>query len=204
MLALDVNLPCAVFVEHVVNLRCCVVVSQLLGGNNIGTIKLQPVLIQKVSASSSTTSSSSTSSSSTAGSIAPGPVTAPPPCTPHLRDTTPELCVSQPYGDGYTVYIIHGTGFAPFATITVRLVGVGVSPDHPVASPDHPVTDLQGAFNYAVDQGHRFFSGPIPPGVYQVTVTAPGGRVASVRFQVNGAANGGPAGPGPGQGGPPP
>jgi hypothetical protein len=101
------------------------------------------------------------------------------------------------------VYIIHGTGFAPFTTVTVRLAGVGVSPDAPVTSPDQPVTDLQGAFNYAVDQGHRFFSGPIPPGIYQVTVTAPDGRTARIEFQVNQAANGGPPGPPPGQGGQP-
>jgi serine/threonine protein kinase len=140
---------------------------------------------------------------STASSISPGPVASPPPCTRHQVNTTPELCVSQPYGDGHTVYIIHGTGFGQFETITVKLVGVGVSPDHPVASPDHPVTDLQGAFNYAVDQGHRFFGGPIPPGIYEVSVTAHGGRTASVKFQVNQAAAGGPPGLPPGQGGPP-
>jgi len=55
--------------------------------------------------------------------------------------TAPEICVSQPYGDGYTVYVIHGTGFPRFAPVTVELAGVGVSPDH-------PVTDLQGTFNY--------------------------------------------------------
>ena len=101
------------------------------------------------------------------------------------------------------MYIIHGTGFAQFATITVKLVGVGVSPDQPISSPDHPVTDLQGAFNYAVDQGHRFFSGPIRPGIYRVAATAPSGRSASISFQVNQAAGGGPPGPPPGQGPPP-
>ena len=89
--------------------------------------------------------------------------------------TTPELCVSQPYGDGDTVYIIHGTGFRPFTPVTVqarRRRGV---------SPDHPVTDLQGTFNYAIDQGHRFFSGPIPPGDYKVVVTASGGPAPAPR-----------------------
>ena len=37
-------------------------------------------------------------------------------------------------------------------TVTVTLVGVG-------ASPDHPVTDLEGTFNYAIDQGHRHILG---------------------------------------------
>ena len=43
----------------------------------------------------------------------------------------------------------------PFAPVTVKLVGVGVSPDHPVA-------DMQGTFNYAIDQGHYFFNGRDP------------------------------------------
>jgi hypothetical protein len=121
----------------------------------------------------------------------PVPVATPPPCTPHQPNTTPELCISQPYGDGDTVYVIHGSGYPPFAKITVKLVGVG-------ASADHPVTDLQGTFSYAVDQGHRFFGGAIPPGVYQVTATTSGGRGATVSFRVNQAQNGGlPPGPPP-------
>jgi hypothetical protein len=126
-----------------------------------------------------------------------GPVASPPPCTPHQPNTTPELCLSQPFGDGDTVYIIHGTGFVPFTTVTVQLIGVGGSPDHPVTSPDHPVTDIQGTFNYAIDQGRRFFSGPIPPGVYKLTAIAPGGHSSSASFRVNSAANGGPPGPPP-------
>jgi serine/threonine protein kinase len=134
-------------------------------------------------------STTGSTTSSTTSNITPGPVPPPPQCTVHQPGTTPELCVSQPYGDGYTVYIIHGTGFVHFETVTVRLVGVGVSPDH-------PVTDLKGSFNYAIDQGHRFFRGPIPPGVYEAVATAPGGRSATVSFRVNRAAAGGPP-PGP-------
>jgi hypothetical protein len=123
-----------------------------------------------------------------------GPVAAPPPsCTPQAPGSAPEICVSQPYGDGNTVYVIHGTGFPRFALVTVELAGVGVSPDH-------PVTDLQGTFNYAIDQGHRFFQGPIPPGTYRAVAMASGGASASASFRVNPAANGGPP---PGQGGPP-
>ena len=140
-------------------------------------------------ANKTTGSTKRSTTSTTASSIAPGPVASPPPCTPHQPGTTPELCVSQPYGDGDTVYIFHGTGFLPFVTVTVRLVGAGVSPDH-------PVTDLEGTFNYAVDQGHRFFRGPLPPGSYTVVATAPGGRSASASFRVNRAAAGGPP-PGP-------
>jgi serine/threonine protein kinase len=127
-----------------------------------------------------------------AGNTLPGPVASPPPgCTPRQPGTTPELCVSQPDGDGDTVFIIHGTGFQPFVTVMVELVGVGVSPDH-------PVTDLQGTFNYAVDQGHRFFHKAIPPGTYRVMATASGGPSASATFRVNSAAGGGPPGPPPG------
>ena len=118
---------------------------------------------------------------------------APPPCATNAPSTTPVICVSQPYGDGYTVYIIHGTGFVPHPSVTVALDGVGVSPDR-------PVTDMQGTFNYAIDQAHVFFHGPIPPGVYHVTATASSGRTATVSFTVNtGAAGGPPPGPPPGQ-----
>jgi len=47
------------------------------------------------------------------------------------------------------------------------------------------VADLQGTFNYAIDQGHRFFRGPIPPGTYSVVVTGSGGRSARASFLVN-------------------
>jgi hypothetical protein len=119
----------------------------------------------------------------------------PPSCTPHAPRTTPELCVSQPYGDGYTVYVIHGSGFQPFTQVTVKITGVGTSPDR-------PETDLQGTFNYAIDQGHLFFHGhgPIPPGTYQVVVTTPGGRSVKATFRVNAAADGQPPS---GQPGPP-
>ncbi len=140
------------------------------------------------------------SASSTTSKTALGPVVVPPPCTPHQPGTTPELCVSQPYGDGDTVFIVHGTGFQPSVAVTVDLVGVGVAPDQPVTSSDHPVTDGRGMFNYAVDQGHRFFSGPIPPGTYEVTVTASGGLSTRASFRVDPVPPG--AGP-PGQFGPP-
>ena len=126
-----------------------------------------------------------------AGTTALGPVIAPPAsCTTHPPGTTPEICVSQPYGDGDTVYVIHGSGFPSFTTITVGLTGVG-------NSPDRPMTDKQGTFNYAIDQGHRFFHGPIPPGDYRVVATGPGGLSASAVFRVNQAASGRPP-PAPG------
>jgi serine/threonine protein kinase len=154
-----------------------------------------------VSASASTSAASGSTASSPAGSIDPGPVASPPPCTTHKVGTTPELCISQPYGDGDTVYIIHGTGFKQFVSVTVQLLGVGVPPYQPVTSPDHPVTDMQGTFSYAFDQGHLFFSGPIPPGIYKLVATESDGYSVSASFQVNPAAEGPPGQP-PGQGPP--
>ena len=117
-----------------------------------------------------------------------GPVAAPPSCTQHSPGTTPVICVSQPYGDGYTDYVIHGSGFQTFTQVTLTLVGVGTSPLK-------PMTDLQGAFNYVIDQGHRFFQGPIPVGVYQVMATESGGHSATARFRVYPAHGGPPPGP---------
>lgn len=110
------------------------------------------------------------------------PGAAPPGGTPVPLSSTPQLCVSQPYGDGDTVYVIHGTGFVPFQPVTIRLAGRGVSPDRPVA-------DQQGTFNYAIDQGHLFFPGAIPPGTYTAIVTTAGGRSVSVSFSVYRAAS---------------
>ena len=140
----------------------------------------------------STAGTSSTGTARTASSTTLGPVIAPPPsCAPHQPGTTPELCISQPSGDGDTVYIVHGSGFRPSTTITVQLIGEGVPPDHLITSPDHPVTDMRGTFNYAVDQGHRFFSGPIPAGVYRVLASAPGEGSASAAFRINLPGSGG-------------
>ena len=126
-----------------------------------------------------------------------GPVASRPPCAARSPGTTPEVCVSQPYGDGDTVYIIHGSGYFPFTPVAVGLVGLGVAPAR-------PVTDLNGSFNYAIDQGHHFFTGLMPPGSYRVRVTAAGEPDASATFLVNdGALHPPPGGPG-GPGSPPP
>jgi len=109
----------------------------------------------------------------------------PPPCANQPPSGTPQVCVSQTYGDGLTVYIVHGSGYPPDRPVTISLEGVG-------PSPDRPVTDRQGTFSYAIDQGHYFFRGPIPLGRYTAVVTAPGERSASVTFQVG-------TGPPPGQ-----
>jgi hypothetical protein len=99
-------------------------------------------------------------------------------CTTPVARKTPDLCVSQPFGDSDTVFVIHGNGFAPFTPVTISLVGVG-------RSRDRPMTDLQGSFNYAIDQGHYFFRGLIPPGTYSVLVTGSGGGSATISFTVH-------------------
>jgi serine/threonine protein kinase len=114
----------------------------------------------------------------------------PPPCASQPVGSGAALCVSQAFGDGRTVYVIHGSGYAPDALVTVSLAGVG-------ASPDQPVTDQQGIFNYAIDQGHHFFPGAIPPGTYTAVVTATGERSVRVSFSVHPAGSGPPPGPPP-------
>jgi hypothetical protein len=44
--------------------------------------------------------------------------------------------------------------------------------------------DRKGTFNYAIDQGHMFFAGPIPAGQYHVLVTGAQGRRATASFSV--------------------
>ena len=94
-----------------------------------------------------------------------------------LIESAPQICVNQPFGDGYTEFVIHGVGFVPKEPVTVAVDGV--------ASPEHPTADKEGTFNYVIDQGYLFFAKPIPPGTYEVVVTAAGGISATVSFQVN-------------------
>jgi hypothetical protein len=90
----------------------------------------------------------------------------------------------QPFGDGNTVFVLHGAGWIPLTRVTVTLAGHG-------ASRYRPVVDAMGTFNYAIDQDHAFFAGPIPAGIYHVVVTGAGRRRASGTFQVR------PSPPGP-------
>src|ERR1700722_9514879 len=102
--------------------------------------------------------------------------TAPCALTPTIN-SAPQICVNQPFGDGYTEFVIHGVGFVPKEPVTVVVGGV--------ASPDHPTADKEGTFNYVIDQGHVFFhSKPIPPATYEVVVTAGGGISATASSRV--------------------
>ena len=116
--------------------------------------------------------------STSAPAVLPIVIPAEPPGTlPDGTSRKPKLVVSQPNGDGDTVFVVHGSGFVPLTPVRIELVGVGVSPDRPVA-------DRKGTFNYAIDQGHVFFRGLIPVGEYQVVALGARGRQASTSFQV--------------------
>jgi hypothetical protein len=89
----------------------------------------------------------------------------------------PQIALYQRFGDGDTVFVLHGVGWVPGQRVTVALTGVGTSPER-------PTVDSAGTFSYAINQGHEFFRGPLPPGTYQVAVTAPGGARAVASFVV--------------------
>jgi len=119
--------------------------------------------------------------STTAASTAPGapfdPGGPPPTSLPDNTSSQPELTLGQPTGDGYTVFVVHGSGFIPQTQVRVALVGVGVSRYR-------PFVDAKGTFNYAIDQGHQFFPGQIPPGPYTILATGAQGRRATASFTV--------------------
>ena len=109
----------------------------------------------------------------------PGP---PPTTLPNETSTRPKLVMGQPFGDGYTVYVVHGSGFVPLTQVQVHLMGHGVASFR-------PTVDQKGTFNYAIDQGHLFFPGAIPAGTYHVLVTGAKGRRATTTFQVRPSAS---------------
>jgi hypothetical protein len=107
------------------------------------------------------------------GPVLPPPTTCPRPGT----SVAPQLCVGQPWGDGTTVFILHGRGFPPDGRVTLKIDGVH-------AAPAIVTTDAGGTFGYAFDQGHHFFPGRIPVGTYSVVVTTPGLGSATASFRV--------------------
>jgi hypothetical protein len=116
----------------------------------------------------------------------PGP---PPSAFPTAPGGSPRVVMLQPFGDQATEFLIHGTGWAPLTRVTVTLAGHGTSPVR-------PVVDMKGTFNYAINQGHEFFPQRIPPGVYHVVISGPGGRRAQASFRVDPLPPGqGPPGP---------
>jgi hypothetical protein len=102
------------------------------------------------------------------------PAGPPPSSLAPLSGKSPGIEMLQPVGDGATGFVVHGAGWPPRSTVTLTLAGRSV----PV------VVDGAGAFNYAIDQGHVFYPGPIPVGHHDVVVAGAGGRRLSTSFQV--------------------
>ena len=94
-----------------------------------------------------------------------------------VPQSIPVIGVSQPTGDGYTIFIIRGQWWPTGTPLTISLVGIGVSDVHPLA-------DQTGSFNYAINQDHEFFAGLIPAGTYTVQVTDGAGASSRARFRV--------------------
>jgi Protein kinase domain len=111
------------------------------------------------------------------GSLGLLPPNGPPPSSfPPLSGSRPGIELLQPMGDVTTGFVVHGAGWPPRSTVTLRLAGrAGVSVQ--------VVVDGAGIFNYTIDQGHAFYPGPIPVGRQEVVVTGDGHRFSKT-FQV--------------------
>ncbi len=132
----------------------------------------------------------------------PPPLGADPPATPQNGiSSTPELTMGQPYGDPYTTFQVHGSGFVPATRVALSVQGHGTIP------PKYDLyVDPKGTFNYTIDQQHIFFppDGVIPVGTYHVTASDPAsGQQATQKFIVAPAPRGSPPPPRP-AGSPPP
>jgi len=120
----------------------------------------------------------------------PAGLAGPPPGPPPTSFATapkgrPAIELLQPNGDPDTVFLLHGTGWPPQTRVTVALAGHGTAAFR-------PAVDAVGTCNYAIGQGHDFFPGPIPVGIYRVVVTGAGGRRAAATFLVNPPPRGSP------------
>jgi hypothetical protein len=111
------------------------------------------------------------------GALVPPPGQQPPSAFPSIPPGQTAVVPLQPYGDSYTVFLLHGVGWTPLTRVTVALAGYGTSRNQ-------PVVDGAGTFNIAIGQGYDFFTAPIPPGSYKVVVTGAGGQHATATFQV--------------------
>jgi serine/threonine protein kinase len=100
-----------------------------------------------------------------------------PSAVPTQLTSTPTILLNQDSGDGSTVFVLHGSGWIPGRRVTVAMTGRGTSPDR-------PTVDQRGTFNYAINQNHEFYPGPMPPGSHEIVVTESGGGEARTSFRV--------------------
>jgi serine/threonine protein kinase len=110
----------------------------------------------------------------------PPPGGLPPGQAPRVIDPkpgVPYIALSQPTGDSYTGFVVHGGNWPRDAPVTIELVGCGNS-----AVP--PIADRQGTFNYVINQDDEFFRDGLPAGLYTVRAVDAAGRSASARFEV--------------------
>jgi hypothetical protein len=136
----------------------------------------------------------------------PGPPASPSPFPPRFKGIQNGLAMFQGSGDGYTTFVVHGSGWPPGAWVSIALV----APDgksRPTAAPGRAgaFVDAAGTFNYAVDQDRALFTGLLPPGLYHVVVHGPDSVTRKTSFRVHVLP--GPPGslpPQPGDGSPPP
>jgi hypothetical protein len=130
-------------------------------------------------------SSSQATNPNGTNSFAPSSRPPPPPPNsfPAIVTGKPAIVLLQLFGDPDTVFLIHGEHWRPRTKVTIEIPGIGVSTVM-------PAVDMAGTFNYAIGQNHDFFSGPIPPGQYNVVVIGtPGSGTGTARaigqFSVN-------------------
>ena len=111
--------------------------------------------------------------------------------------------MGQPFGDPFTTFQVHGSGFVPSTRVALSVLGPHSGGTIP---PEYdPYVDPKGTFNYTIDQQHIFFpGGVIPVGVYHVTAKdAASGQQATQKFTVDPVPPGSPPPPRP-AGSPPP
>jgi serine/threonine protein kinase len=97
----------------------------------------------------------------------------------HPTPGVPYIALSQPAGDSYTGFVVHGGNWPPGQAVRLQLVGCGTAPVSPVA-------DQLGMFNYVINQEHEFFRTDLLQGVYTVRAVDAAGTSATARFEVNG------------------
>ncbi len=114
-----------------------------------------------------------------------GPVLPPPPGqgvpgAPNqaAANGAPYIALNQDFGDKNTGFAVHGQNWPPNRPLTIALVGIGVSPIHPLA-------DNRGNFTYVINQDHEYFRGGLRPGIYTVRVTDSAGASSEARFSVS-------------------